>query len=235
MPFHLLSIRDSTQHQPQTLTSCLPKSPRATARVSFSMSVYGTSASADSSYIYAVVTFVSIALYNVMELTVIIFVALKKRAGLYFWSFCVATWGIVPYSIGFLLKGLNVNPAAIYAYVTLIIVGWYCTVTGQSVVLYSRLHLVDRNARHLHFVRAMIITNGVILHSVTTVLVYGANSSSDPSRFFRPYSIVEKIQVTIFFVQELTISGSIFLPQSSSSMTRPYIPSPPAPACSGAL
>lgn len=151
---------------------------------------------------FAVVALISIALYNVLELTCIIFTTFKKRRGLYFVSFCVATWGIVPYSIAFLVLGLEPpRGRAIYGFVTMIVVGWVCTVTGQSVVLYSRLHLIDRDQRHLRLVLAMIITNGIILHSATTVMVFGANSLNDPSRFYRPYSIMEKVQVTVFFIQ----------------------------------
>jgi hypothetical protein len=181
------------------------------------MSTHSTGVDVNSTpnpkYIFPVVAFVSVALYNVLELTFIIFVTFRKRSGLYFWSFCVATWGIPPYSIAFLLKGLGVNPAVVFVYVTLIVIGWVCTVTGQSAVLYSRLHLVDRNVRHLRFVRVMIVTNGIVLHSVTTVMVFGANSSSnsDQNRFLPPYSIVEKVQVTIFFLQELTISALYIL------------------------
>lgn len=154
------------------------------------------------SRLFAVVAFTSIALYNVIELTCIILTTFKKRRGLYFVSFCVATWGIPPYSIAFLVLGLHQPTGpAIYGYVTMIVVGWVCTVSGQSVVLYSRLHLVDRDRRHLRLVLAMIITNGVLLHSVTTVMVFGANSIENPGRFYEPYSIMEKIQVTIFFVQ----------------------------------
>lgn len=169
--------------------------------------VIGKSPRTDTSNL-AVVAFISVALYNVIELTLIIFYTFKKRRGLYFWSFCVATWGIPPYSIAFLLLGLNINRSAVMVYVTMIVIGWSCTVTGQSVVLYSRLHLIDRDRRHLRFVLGMIITNAIILHTVTGVMVYGANLNSPAAdRFYRPYSIVEKVQVSIFFLQEIIISG----------------------------
>lgn len=209
--------------------------------------------------IFAVVAFTSVALYNVVELTCIIFTTFKKRRGLYFVSFCVATWGIPPYSIAFLLLGIDPpgpQSLAIYGYVTGIVVGWICTVSGQSVVLYSRLHLIDRNQRHLRFVLAMIITNGVILHSATTVMVFGANSTQHSNLFEKPYSIMEKVQVTVFFVQvsiynprgnprliisrlsnTLTRNSSYlyftFLPQSSSSGTQRSTQHPLAPGCCG--
>jgi hypothetical protein len=56
----------------------------------------------------------------------------------------------------------------------------------------------------------MIIVNGVLLHSVTTVLTFGSNSNSltHPTlqRFVRGYSIMEKIQMVGFFVQETILS-----------------------------
>ncbi|KAM0329494.1 hypothetical protein ACHAQA_004803 [Verticillium albo-atrum] len=155
---------------------------------------------------FPIVVFITIALYNVVELTCIIFFTFKRRSGLYFWSFCVATWGLAPYSIGFLLKGLGINTRLIYLYVTMIVIGWSCLVTGQSVVLYSRLHLVDRDPRRLRFVLAMVITNAIICHIPIAILIYGANSS-DPEGWLIVYSVYEKIQITIFFVQELIISA----------------------------
>ncbi|KAF4636976.1 hypothetical protein G7Y89_g1111 [Cudoniella acicularis] len=152
-----------------------------------------------------IVVFVAIALYNVAELNFIIFGTFKRRSGLYFWSFLVSTWGIAIYSIGFLIKDMNISSQG-YFYVTFIIVGWCFMVTGQSVVLYSRLHLVLQNTARLRLVLGMIIINGIICHTPTIVMVYGANSNN-PEPFLLPYSICERVQVTIFFIQELVISG----------------------------
>jgi hypothetical protein len=40
---------------------------------------------------YTIVVFCSIAVYNVVELTFIIWAYFKRHSGLYFWSFIVAT------------------------------------------------------------------------------------------------------------------------------------------------
>ncbi|PKS05193.1 hypothetical protein jhhlp_008561 [Lomentospora prolificans] len=158
-----------------------------------------------SATLIVILTFLSIALYNVVELNFIIFATFKKRSGLYFWSFVVATWGIAPYCIGFILKALGFSHLN-WVYVTLIVFGWCATVTGQSVVLYSRLHIVVRNTSLLRGIVYMIIINAIICHIPTAVLVYGANSSnSEP--FIKPYSIYEKVQVTIFFLQEVILSS----------------------------
>lgn len=153
-----------------------------------------------------ILLFLLLAAYNVVELTFIIFSTFRSRRTLYFWSFLVATWGIAIYSTGFLIKDIHAT-ASYILYCTLIMVGWICMITGQSVVLYSRLHLIVRNPTTLRRVLYMIIGNAIILHPPIIVLIFGSNSSSIPERFIYPYSVFEKIQVTIFFLQEITISA----------------------------
>lgn len=154
----------------------------------------------------AIMAFISIALYNVIELTVAIFTTFRRRNGLYFYSLLVATWGIVPYAVGFFFKFYNVTTSKML-YLTLIAVGWPCMITGQSLVLYSRLHLIARGTlAGGKWVLVMIITNAIICHIPIIVVLYGANSSN-PKPFITPYSVYEKVQVTIFFIQEVIISG----------------------------
>ena len=153
---------------------------------------------------FAIIVFISIALYNVIELNFIILATFKKRRGLYFWSFLAATWGIAVYAIGFLMKDIQVGSNVLY--VTLIVAGWCSMVTGQSVVLYSRLHIVLRDRKKMRMILAMIVFNALICHTPIIVMVYGANSAN-PEPFLLPYSIYEKVQVTIFFIQELILSG----------------------------
>ncbi|KAI5458326.1 integral membrane protein, partial [Mariannaea sp. PMI_226] len=154
---------------------------------------------------YPIVVFMTISLYNVIELNVLILATFKKRNTLYFWSFLAATNGIAPHTIGFLLKNV-VNSANFILYITLISVGWVMMVTGQSLVLYSRLHLILWNRFYRKLVLAMIITNAIVLHLPIIILMYGSNSSqSNP--WVHPYMIYEKIQVTVFFLQELIISA----------------------------
>ena len=152
----------------------------------------------------AIITFISLAIYNVVELTFIILATFKSRRTLYFWSFVVATWGIAVHGVGFLVKDLGIPLG--YLYTALICLGWYGMVTGQSVVLYSRLHIVVHNHTVLRAVLVMIIVDAIICHVPITVMVFGANTSN-PAPFILPYTIYEKVQVTIFFLQEFFISA----------------------------
>lgn len=152
-----------------------------------------------------IVVFLSVAIYNFLELNVQIFTTFKRRTGLYFWSFTIATWGILFNSIGYLLKHLEVTKEG-NIYATIILIGWCSMISGQSVVLYSRLHIVMHNTKRLRAVLIIIITNAIWLHIPIIVLVYGANSNN-PGPFEGAYSIYEKIQLTVFVIQELIISG----------------------------
>lgn len=165
----------------------------------------GSGATDHGDAIYAIVAFVALAIYNALELNVVIFSTFKRFKGLYFWSFVAATNGIIPHSLGFLLK--NVIGSHNYGiYITLVAIGWVPMVTGQSLVLYSRLHLVFWNQTYLRLVLGMIITNAIVLHIPIIILMYGANSSANNS-WVQPYVVYEKIQVTMFFLQELIISA----------------------------
>ncbi|KAH7072619.1 hypothetical protein BKA63DRAFT_47269 [Paraphoma chrysanthemicola] len=155
-----------------------------------------------------------LALYNAIELIVLVFVTFQRYHGLYFWSLVIAAFGIIPYSLGFLIKFfqlLDPNQNEGYVAVVFLTIGWYTMVTGQSVVLWSRLHLLTSSRRVLRWTLWMIIVNGVLLHSVTTVLTFGSNSNSlSPTtlqRFVNGYSIMEKIQMVGFFVQEVILSA----------------------------
>ncbi|KAK9420543.1 putative Integral membrane protein [Seiridium unicorne] len=152
-----------------------------------------------------ILVFGSIALYNVVELNYMIIGTFRRRKSLYFWSLIVATWGIALNAVGYLLEHLKLIQAA-QLYSTLICVGWVCMVTGQSVVLYSRLHLVMADDRRRRAVLYMIIFDAIAMHIPVIVLVYGSNSGN-PAPYLRPYSIYEKVQLTVFFVQEVIISG----------------------------
>ncbi|KAH8803370.1 hypothetical protein F5884DRAFT_506204 [Xylogone sp. PMI_703] len=151
------------------------------------------------------VAFISITIYNFIELNFIIFATFKRHSGLYFWSFIAATWALAPQAVGLLLKDLSLsrNP---YIYITLLLVSWPVMVTGQSLVLYSRLHLVVSNRTILRSVLTMIIFNAIICHVPAIFLLYIIQSSPQES-YLVAYAIHERIQVTIFFVQECTISG----------------------------
>lgn len=153
-------------------------------------------------------TFIAVSWYNVLELVVLILCTFQRWQGLYFWSLVAAgCLGVFPYSLGFLFKFFLTTVNSTVS-VTLLTLGWWCMVTGQSLVLYSRLHLVLYDERILHRVLAMILVNFAVLHIPTTVLTIGTNVLRERSPpFVLGYNVMEKIQMTGFTIQELVISA----------------------------
>lgn len=152
------------------------------------------------------VTFIGLSCYNIAELVVLVPATFKRWQGLYFWSLLASGCiGVVPYSIGFLMKFFTRTDSVLS--VTVLTIGWWTMVTGQSVVLYSRLHLVLRDEKILRRVLRLIVINVFILHIPTTILTYGANIiHTGNSAWIRGYNIMEKIQLTGFTMQESLLS-----------------------------
>ncbi|KAK2616625.1 hypothetical protein QQS21_000448 [Conoideocrella luteorostrata] len=149
--------------------------------------------------------FLSIAIASALELTLIIWATFKRHSGLYFWAFLGSTWGVFPYCAGFIVKYFCPASVGFLAGV-LILIGWIFMVSGQSVVLWSRLHLVMTSRFRLTMVKWIIIINGCLMHGATCPMVI-ASFSSNADAWSLPYSIMEKIEVTVFFIQEVGISG----------------------------
>jgi hypothetical protein len=118
--------------------------------------------------------FTAIAWYNVIELNIMIWFRFKRHKGMYFWSLCVSSWGIALHALAVLARFFVVWKNNMVS-VTLVSIGWYCMVTGQSLVLYSRLHLVMRDTRKVRWVLYMIIVDVFLFHFPTTVLIYGVS------------------------------------------------------------
>ncbi|KAJ5089619.1 hypothetical protein N7532_008303 [Penicillium argentinense] len=149
--------------------------------------------------------FLGIALYNSIELLVLIFASFRRYHGLYFWSLMLATvLGVIPQSLSFILKYNDIGP--LWFSITLSTIGWYFMVTGQALVLFSRLNIVVQDLTISHRILAMIIINAIILHVPTTVLTYGSNFVRT-SVWVHGYTIMERIELTGFCLQEFIISG----------------------------
>jgi hypothetical protein len=149
----------------------------------------------------------TLAIYNAFELLALILMTFKRRKGLYFWSIFLASFGVIPYSVGWIL--VYFEPTSAYVGMIIDSIGWVLLVSGQSVVLYSRLHLVLNNINILRAVLWMIICNGVVWHTSITVLLFGSTYSPRQSRsgFNAVFNVMEKVQMTFFCLQEFIISG----------------------------
>ncbi|KAJ5194311.1 hypothetical protein N7491_001648 [Penicillium cf. griseofulvum] len=149
--------------------------------------------------------FSAIAIYNAIELLVLCFHSFRCRNNTYFWSLLISSACIIPYCIGFTLLFFSAGVTP-WLCVTLFVVGWYGMVTGQSVVLWSRLHMVLHNKKVLRGVLWMICIDAVILHISTTVVIYGT-VAHPTGPWPLAYDIMERIELVGFCVQEFIISS----------------------------
>ncbi|KAH8744464.1 hypothetical protein F5883DRAFT_623240 [Diaporthe sp. PMI_573] len=151
----------------------------------------------------AIAALFGMACLNCAEILVLIYYTFKRYTGLYFWSMIVATTGTVFYAIVNLLRLFALAPNIPMA--VLLALSWWGMVTGQSVVLYSRLHLVVSNKRKTRWVLIMIVTNFFIMHIPLTIFWIGYNV--DPDNFLVVFDVYERLQLVVFSIQEAIISG----------------------------
>ncbi|KAJ5344767.1 Cytochrome P450 [Penicillium brevicompactum] len=153
----------------------------------------------------AVIIIISIALYNALELSVLIPLSFKTYRSLYFWALLISTTvGLIPTSLGTSFQYFNIVP--LWLSLLLSNIGFICMVPIQSVVLYSRLHLISQNFRLLRIIKWMIIIDSIILLIPTVTMNFGSEYFPR-SAWVHGFSIVERAQITWFSVQEILISS----------------------------
>lgn len=154
---------------------------------------------------YIVAVLLGVAIYNSLEILPAVYFTFPKYSGLYFWSVMTSNFGVLVYSTGFVLNNFQLTGNQTLPTI-MTVAGWIPMVSAQSLVLYSRLHLVNLNARIRRRVLIMIAVNGVTLHISTLITTAGSNSRW-AELFLFPYAVLERIQVTVFFAQELILSS----------------------------
>lgn len=147
---------------------------------------------------------IAILLYNAAELSVLILLTFRRYRGLYFWSLSLSTvLGLIPSGIGNILHFFTIGP--LWLALALSNIGFYFLVPGQSVVLYSRLHLVLYDQVILRLVLCAVVVNTVLIGFPTTISTFGA-AFVRTNDWNEAYKIIERLQVTWFCVQEFIIS-----------------------------
>ncbi|KAF1967331.1 hypothetical protein BU23DRAFT_483912 [Bimuria novae-zelandiae CBS 107.79] len=152
-----------------------------------------------------VVVFLSLGVYNAVEVFFKIWRTFHSYRGVYFWALIAASLGIVLHALGYFFRNFNVVdslPLEIF----LVGPGGMCMITGQSVVLYSRLHLISRGRSKDRWLLVLILVDLLVVQVGATTL-YAGSQSAHPEKYLAIYKVWERFQVTSFFVQECVISG----------------------------
>ncbi|KAG8533917.1 uncharacterized protein KY384_001658 [Bacidia gigantensis] len=155
-----------------------------------------------------IVTFDALALWMVLEINLGVSRLFKKYNGLYYWSILISSWGIVLHTVGYILKWWA--PGSPWALNTCFnLFGWSMMVTFQSLVLYSRLHLVILNWRILRAVLILIIFTAITVETPQWVTSWGAtNPQLSTTKHWTPIdSIMIRVSQVWFLLQEGLLSG----------------------------
>ncbi|KAI0180809.1 hypothetical protein GGR52DRAFT_6105 [Hypoxylon sp. FL1284] len=151
--------------------------------------------------------FTALPIWTTVELTVWVLYTFERWRGVYFWSVLCTTWGVTIHAVGFVLKFCV--PQCNWVLATVLAeIGWVGMVTGFSVVLWSRLHLVvAAHPRLLRAVLAAIVVDAVLFHVPTVVCQFLVSSAPTHAQALRPMEIAERVQIMGFSAQETLISA----------------------------
>jgi hypothetical protein len=167
-----------------------------------------------------VAALLAIAYWLVLELSFDVYVTFKRHDSLYFWSILISTWGVALRAIGWTIQMFDpgANP---YLCTTFLIIGVSTMVTGFSFVLYSRLHLVIRNARVLRVTLIVIIFDGVAFFLPLAVAQYGV-ISDNPFPYIPLALPAERLYAVGYFLQE-TALGCLYIWTARETVLRSYV------------
>ncbi|KAL6721236.1 hypothetical protein ACLMJK_000338 [Lecanora helva] len=151
--------------------------------------------------------FMAIAFYLVFEVNLLVSRCFKKHQGLYFWSLLISSWGVFLHTIGYVLQWW-VRDSPWILNTACIMFGWSAMVTCQSLVLYSRLHLVIRNYNILRGVLVLIVTTAIFIEIPQWVTTWASTDTKlSVTKLWTPYdSIMVRISQMVFLIQEATLS-----------------------------
>ncbi|KAJ5119291.1 hypothetical protein N7448_009960 [Penicillium atrosanguineum] len=153
--------------------------------------------------IIQIISMFAIGSYNALEVGLMTFDCFKYYRGVYFWSMQVAAWGILVHGIPGMIRFLAISPNRPMAIP--FIIGWNAMVTGQPIVLYSRLHLVATDSNHLRWVLWMIFGTFFTLNIPMTIIFLEVNVGH--GRFTQSAAIFDRIQLVGFCLQDYIICG----------------------------
>ncbi|KAF7536587.1 hypothetical protein G7054_g4454 [Neopestalotiopsis clavispora] len=113
--------------------------------------------------------FIGISWYIGVEVNLSLLLLFKRRRGLYFWSCALTSWGVILQPVFIILADYGIWTDAIPS-ITMIYLTWLIMVVPQGWVLYSRLHLLLREAKVLRAIRLVLIFNSVAF-SIPTIVI----------------------------------------------------------------
>ncbi|KAL2858803.1 hypothetical protein BJX68DRAFT_262340 [Aspergillus pseudodeflectus] len=163
------------------------------------------------------IALLAIAAYNTLELLICIFHFFKRRRGLYFWSILICTLSVALFALAAFLQYFHLAPFAFTGVV--IAITFPSLLVAQSLILYSRLHLISTPGTLLRFIFWGIIVTSILFLTPFAISLIGL-SAGNPI-FAPPHRYIERYMVTGHVVREVLICG-LYLYQAVRQL-RPII------------
>ena len=160
----------------------------------------------------AATAFLALTFWLILDINVGIYRVFRKKQGLYYWSLIIGTWACALSTIGNVLKNLTPQYGPkIWPFWTLLINGgWSLYATAECIVLYSRLHLVNRSPKVQRQILWFIIVGSFLLilpNWISIFPAYDVNSTKVSSIWSPRQAIVDRTSQLGFTVIESTISA----------------------------
>ncbi|PYI13751.1 integral membrane protein [Aspergillus violaceofuscus CBS 115571] len=149
--------------------------------------------------------FTGISWWLGLEVTASLFLTFKRRRGLYFWSCALVSWAIILQPLFIILADFHVWTDPIPS-ITMIYLTWLIMVVPQSWILYSRLHLLVRNATMLRTIKFILLSNSVTFSIPTIAIGVMAQATSINRALSSANLIWDRVQLAVFLIQETTLS-----------------------------
>ncbi|OJK01280.1 hypothetical protein ASPACDRAFT_41544 [Aspergillus aculeatus ATCC 16872] len=148
--------------------------------------------------------FVAVAAFGSIELLLLIFDFFKRRRGLYFWSLLLSTLATLVFTVVITLLWFAV-PQARFGLAFVIVICYPTLNVGNTLVIYSRLHLVT-SGRKIRWLFWMIIISSVVFLLPQAIIVV-ISASPDGGHVRNLYRTFEKLSVTATCVREMIVGG----------------------------
>lgn len=160
----------------------------------------------------AATAFLALTFWLILDINVGIYRVFKKKRGLYYWSLIIGTWACAISTIGNVLKNLTpqYGPKIWPLWTLMINGGWSLYAIAECIVLYSRLHLVNRSLKVQRRILWFIIIGSFVLILPNWVFIfpaYDVNSTKVSSIWSPRQAIVDRTSQLGFTIIESTISA----------------------------
>ncbi|KAE8384534.1 hypothetical protein BDV23DRAFT_176985 [Aspergillus alliaceus] len=156
----------------------------------------------EDKYIFS--AFAAVTWYNAIELVVLCLTTFKHYRGCYFWSLLITSFGLILNCLSYMFFFFYLTVSR-YVAVTLGFIAMCCVVTGHSLVLWSRLHLILRSSKTIRIFLWIIIVDAILFQVPSTVLIYIV-ISSDNRHLRIAFTLTTFVQLIGFCMQESLIS-----------------------------